>query len=309
MAAFKDYYDVLGIGRDATEKDVRRAFRTGAAKHHPDRNPNDPGAEERFKEINEAYTVLADAEKRAVYDRYGADGPSAGARAAGGPGGFPGGFASRGTVYSNVSPEEAAGFSDFFRSLFGGGAGPEAGFGDPFGDPYATSRRTVTQGRPRTVEATLAVDLEHAYAGGPVTVSIDDRALEVTIPPGLRDGGKLRLRGQAPGGGNLVLVVRHQPHPRWRLEGDTLTGRVDVPDHVAVLGGHVRVPALDGDVDMRVPAGTSAGRKLRLRGRGWPKPGGGRGDAVAEVRLVVPSQPTDEQRALYEGLRDAADGA
>ncbi len=139
-----------------------------------------------------------------------------------------------------------------------------------------------------------------------MTVSIDGRSLEVTLPKGVRDGAKLRLRGQAPGGDDLVLIVRHGPHGRWRLEGDTLYGRADVPDHVAVLGGTVRVPTLDGDVDVTVPPATNAGRRLRLRGRGWPKTDGERGDAVAEVRLVVPEHPTDAQRDLYERLRDLA---
>jgi curved DNA-binding protein len=305
VAAFKDYYQVLGIDKGASEKDVRRAFRAMAAKHHPDRNRDDPGAEERFKEINEAYTVLADPEKRAVYDRYGAEGP----RAAGVPGGgFPGG----GRVYTNVRPEDAAGFSDFFRSLFGGAMG-EGAFGAPRGGDFAGSPFGDAFGGaaaprpPRTVEATLGVALERAFRGGPVSVRVDGRALEVTLPEGVRDGAKLRLRGQAPGGGDLVLVVRHEPHAHWRLKGDTLVGSVDVLDHVAVLGGTVRVPTLDGDVQLSVPAGTTAGRKLRLRGRGWPTGAGVHGDAVAEVRVIVPPAVSEDQRAAYARLRELAD--
>ncbi len=310
MAAFKDYYNVLGVDRDATEKDVRRAYRKLAAKHHPDRNLGDPGAEERFKEVNEAYTVLSDSEKRAVYDRYGADGPPPAGAYGAGPGGFPGGFASGGRVYTNVGPEDAEGFSDFFRSLFGGsgmrGSSFGTSYGDPYGDTFATAGRPATAQRPRVVEATLTVDLAKAFHGGPVTVSVDGRSLEVTLPKGVRDGAKLRLRGQAPGGDDLVMIIRHASDPRWRLDGDVLYGRVDVPDHVAVLGGTVRVPTLDGDVDVTVPAATNAGRRLRLRGRGWPKGGAERGDAVAEVRLVVPATPTEAQRELYERLRDLA---
>lgn len=297
MAKFKDYYQVLGIAKDASEQDVRRAFRKLAAQHHPDRNPDDPGAEERFKELNEAYTVLADPEKRAVYDRYGAEGP----RAAGVPGG---GFGGGTRYYTNVRPEDAAGFSDFFRSLFGGGFGaPDASFeGAPFGGaPFGRSAAA-----PRPVEASLGVALERAYRGGPVSVRVDGRALEVTLPEGVRDGAKLRLRGQGPGGADLVLVVRHEPHPRWKLHGDQLVGSVDVPDHVAVLGGHVRVATLDGDVEVTVPPHTAAGRRLRLRGRGWPVAAGGRGDALAEVRIVVPDAVSDVQRQAYERLRDLA---
>jgi len=326
MAAYRDYYQVLGIARDASEKDVRRAFRSLAAKHHPDRNRDDPGAEERFKEINEAYTVLSDPEKRQVYDRYGSAGPGAGGFAGGfPPGGFAPGGTTRGgtTFYGNVRPEDAAGFSDFFRSLFGGGPGGSH-FGD---DPFAGASHTPA--RPRAMEAALQVELERAFHGGPMSVRIDGRALEVTIPAGVRDGAKLRLRGQAPGGGDLLLVVRHAPHPRWRLDGSTLHLVAEVPDHVAVLGGQVRVPTLDGDVDLSVPAGTAGGRKLRLRGRGWPlgeaaaargdaassrgeaassrgEAASSRGDAVAEVRIVVPPSPTEAQRAAYERLRDVA---
>ena len=328
MAAFKDYYQVLGIARDATEKDVRRAFRSLAAKHHPDRNRDDPGAEERFKEVNEAYTVLSDPEKRKVYDAYGAGGPPSGGFAGGGfaGGGFPGGGFSHGgtTFYGNVRSEDAAGFSDFFRSLFGGGVGGSpfatGGYGD---DPFGGTVRQAP--RPRTVEASLSVELERAFHGGPMSVRVDGKALEVAIPAGVRDGTKLRLRGQAPGGGDLLLVVRHAPHPRWRLEGSTLHVVADVPDHAAVLGGTVRVSTLDGDVDLTVPPGTAGGRKLRLRGRGWPLAPAGRpdaaasprdadasrGDAVAEIRVVVPGAPSEAQREAYQRLRelDAADGA
>ncbi len=308
MAAFKDYYQVLGIDKSASEKDVRRAFRALAAKHHPDRNRDDPGAEERFKEINEAYTVLSDAEKRAVYDRYGSEGPPP--PGAGPGGGFPGGgFPGGGRVYTSVRPEDAAGFSDFFRSLFGGSMGDD-GFGSARGGEYVGSPfggASVSR-PPRTVEASLGVALERAFHGGPVSVRVDGRALEVTLPEGVRDGAKLRLRGQAPGGGDLVLVVRHEPHVRWRLKGDTLVGSVDVLDHVAVLGGTVRVATLDGDVQLSVPAGTVAGRKLRLRGRGWPTAPKVHGDAIAEVRVVVPAKVSDAQRAAYEQLRQAADG-
>ncbi len=321
MAAYKDYYQVLGIARDASEKDVRRAFRSLAAKHHPDRNRDDPGAEERFKEINEAYTVLSDPEKRKVYDRFGSGGPPTGGFAGGGHpgGGFPGGTYQQGgtTFYGNVGPEDAAGFSDFFRSLFGGGVGGSpygGGFGD---DPFVGPSRAAT--RPRAVTANLTVELERAFHGGPMSVRVDGKSLEVGIPAGVRDGAKLRLRGQAPGGGDLVLVVRHAPHPHWRLDGSTLHVVADVPDHVAVLGGSVRVRTLDGDVDLTVPPGTASGRKLRLRGRGWPLKTGARvegdaeptrGDAVAEVRVVVPRAPSEAQREAYQRLRelDAADG-
>jgi curved DNA-binding protein len=307
MAAFKDYYDILGIARDADDKAIRSAFRRLAAKHHPDRNPDDPSAEERFKEVNEAYTVLSDAEKRRFYDQYGRTGTPP-----------PPGAGAGGTVFTTV--EGAEDFSDFFRSLFGGGFTSAGGFGGAAGfgggDPFAgtTTRRVIRGGRhvaprPAGAEATLEVGLEEAYRGGVQTIRIGQTGLDVTLPTGVRDGARLRLRGQAPDGGDLILTIRHAPHDRYRLEGDTVHVAADVPDHVAVLGGTVRVPTLDGDVEMGIPAGSRAGRRLRLRGRGWPKPDGSRGDAVAEARIVVPERATEEQRALYERLRELSSGS
>jgi curved DNA-binding protein len=328
MATYKDYYQILDVPRDADDKQIRSAFRRLAAKHHPDRNPGDPQAEERFKEVNEAYTVLADPEKRSVYDQFGTSG--------GPPPYAPGGSGGR-TVFTTVEGADAEGFSDFFRSLFGGfteggfsrgGFSRGGGFFDPeevahagggstratfrvggsqFGDAGTATRvreRRATAG----AEATLEVDLEEAFRGGSKTIRVGAKSLDVTIPAAVRDGARLRLRGQAPDGGDLILKIAHRRHPRFRLEGDTVHVRIDVPDHVAVLGGTVLVPTLEGDVEMRLPPRTRAGRRLRLRGRGWPTADGGRGDVQAEVRVTVPERPSDEQEALYRRLRDLAGG-
>ncbi|MFO7546660.1 MAG: DnaJ C-terminal domain-containing protein [Trueperaceae bacterium] len=303
MAAFKDYYQTLGVDKSSTKEDIRRAFRKLAAKHHPDRNPGDASAEERFKEINEAYTVLSDDEKRKLYDQYGSTGAV--------PPFAQGGGGTR--VYSNVSPEEFAGFSDFFQSLFGGFQ-TRGGYGSTFGDevdrgttdPFVEYRSAP---RPRAVEARLDVGLLDAYRGGPTTIRVDGKGLEVTLPKGVRDGAKLRLRGQAPGGGDLILQVRHLPHPTFRLDGDRVRVSVKVPDHVAALGGQVKVPTLDGDVETTLPEGSSSGRVLRLRGKGWPTKSGGRGDELVEVRVTVPETPSEEQRKLYERLAALERGA
>lgn len=288
MATFKDYYQVLGVPRTATQKEIRSAFRKLAAKHHPDRNKDDPHAEERFKEVNEAYTVLSDEEKRRFYDQYGTqDGRPP--------------FEPGRATYTNVSPEEFAGFSDFFQSLFGGGG--FSGFRVSGQEPFGTyGQRPVV----RPVEAELDIDLLTAYRGGTSTISFDGKALDVTIPAGARPGTRLRLRGQAAGGADLILRLRFRPHPLFRLDGDDVRVRVDVPDYRAVLGGKVRVPTLDGDVEMTVPAGTRSGRVLRLRGKGWPKSGGGRGDELAEVRIKIPEAPTEEQLERYRELERLA---
>lgn len=315
MAAFKDYYEMLGVGRDASQDDIKRAYRKLAAKHHPDRNPGDEAAEDRFKEINEAYTVLADPEKRKVYDQYGTTGqvPPQGAW-----GGAPGG----GRVH--VDADSVGDFSEFFQSLFGGGFGGFGGArgggfttrtvgGDPFrgdpmgGDPFGAGR-VRHEPRPRTVEANLEIELERAYRGGDVPISVDGTRVTVTVPPGARDGAKLRLRGQAPGGGDLILIVRHRPHPEFTVRGDTVRTELHIPDHLAALGGKARAPTLDGPVDVTVPAGSSTGRTLRLRGQGWPKRGGGRGDQLVELQVTVPEHPTEEQKRAYRKLQAIAEG-
>ena len=287
MAAYKDYYELLGVPKTASQKEIKSAFRKLAAKYHPDRNPDDPSAEDTFKEINEAYTVLSDEEKRKFYDQYGTtDGRPPFAPGTGGG-------------FGNINPEDVAGFSDFFQTLFGGGGFTTSGGGfrgrtaDPFGD---------YQMPPRRVEASLELDLMQAYHGGSTTITIDGRRIDVTLPKGARDGQKLRLRGQAPGGGDLYLILKLRPHPRFRLDGSNIRVVVDVPDYKAVLGGTVRVPTLDGDVDMTLPKGTRSGRTLRLRGQGWFKRDGSRGDELAEVRVVVPEAPSQEQLEVYEQL-------
>lgn len=293
MAAYKDYYEILGVPKSASKDEIRRAFRQLAAKHHPDRNPDDPGAEERFKEINEAYTVLSDPEKRRVYDQYGTTGnvPP---------------FAPGGATFRTVSSEEFADFSDFFQTLFGGFGGARGGFASDFGgagpDPFGGRFQTAT--RPATAEARLDVGLLDAFRGATTSIRVGDKSLDVTLPKGVRDGAKLRLRGQAPGGGDLILQVRHLPHPTFRLDGDDVRVVVRVPAHLGALGGTVRVPTLEGDVETTLPPGTSSGRVLRLRGQGWPKEKGGRGDQLAEVHLTVPEEPTEEQAALYRQLAE-----
>ena len=300
MAEYKDYYDILGVPRTATQKEIRSAFRKLAAANHPDRNPDDPSAEERFKEINEAYTVLNDEEKRRFYDQFGSEGgrvPFTGA--AGQQAGFQG-----------MNPEDLHGFSDFFQSLFGGafgGGGTSFSFQTGTGDQFFRGRQR--QPVARTVEAELELDLLQAFNGGETTVQLDGKRITVTIPKGSRSGNRLRLRGQAPGGGDLILRLKLSPHPRFRLDGDDVRVKVEVPDYLAVLGGNVTVPTLSGDVIMSLPPGTRSGRSLRLRGQGWPRKDGSRGDAYAEISVTVPAQPSEEQLEAYRTLQELADRA
>ena len=288
MASYKDYYSLLGVSKSASSDEIRKAFRKLAAKYHPDKNPNDPAAEERFKEINEAYTVLSDEEKRKFYDTYGT--------AEGKPP-----FSGRATV--NVDPSQFGGFSDFFQSLFGdafsSGGFSSHGSSNPFRDFQGYSAA-----QPQSTEASIRVPLEKAYHGGNTTISVNGRHIEVTIPKGTHKGAKLRLRGQAPNGGDLYLVVKLEPHPVFKLDGHDIRIKATVLDYMAVLGGAIRVPTLDGDVEINLPPQTQSGRTLRLKGQGWLKRDGTRGDAYAEITLAIPSEISETQKELYKKLRE-----
>ena len=304
MAAYKDYYATLGVSRSASNKEIRSAYRKLAAKHHPDRNPNDASAEEKFKEIGEAYAVLNDDEKRKIYDQYGAEAARSNfSPGAAGAGGFTGGFTG--------ANAQGADFSDFFQTLFGGFGSTDSfrgasGFGTQFQTSTGSPRSSFGfQARP--LEAELQVDLLDAYRGATKTISLEGHRLEVTLPAGSRDGSRLRLRGQAEGGADVILTLRLAPDKRFTLEGDDVRVTIDVPDYVAVLGGSVRVPTLSGDVEMTLPKNTRAGRSFRLKGQGWPRKGaagkaGGKGDQFAVVQIVTPAEPDERQLELYRQL-------
>jgi curved DNA-binding protein len=308
MASYKDYYKTLGVDKAASQKEIKSAFRKLAAKHHPDKNPENKKAEEKFKEINEAYIVLSDNEKRKFYDQYGtSDG-----QPPFGPGGFQGGgFQGQGTGFQGQgNPEDFAGFSDFFQGLFGGGGfSGSSTFGGRTttrlgSDPFAGYQQQGYQQLNRDVEATLEIDLLQAFQGATTTVSISGRRVDVTLPKGAKDGTKLRLRGQGSNGGDLYLILKLRQHSTFKLEQDDIRVIVNVPDYTAVLGGNMRVPTLDGDVEMTLPKGTQSGRTLRLRGKGWIKRDGSRGDELAEIRVVISTSPSKEMLELYEKLQE-----
>jgi curved DNA-binding protein len=303
--AYKDYYATLGVPRDAGQKQVKSAFRKLARKHHPDVNPNDPSATERFREINEAYEVLSDPEKRRRYDE-------AGSRPSGGNGPFGGG--------GGPQVEYRTGTAEDFEDLFGG-ADP---FSDFFHDMFGRSARgsrTAPARRGEDVEGEVEISLDEAYTGTARTVELSTpsgvRRLEVRIPPGIGDGARVRAAGQGGEGrggadrGDLYVRVHVRPHPVFRREGDTLYVRVPVPVDVAILGGEVSVPTLRGTrASLRIPPGTQNGARLRLRGLGMPRHRGeGHGDLIAEVELRIPEVITPEVRATAEALRRSREGA
>jgi curved DNA-binding protein len=303
----RDFYEALGVPRGASDEEVRRAYRRLARQYHPDVN-KEPGAEERFKEISEAYEVLRDPEKREQYDRFGANWRAAqeAARQGRGPGPAGGGFEGSGGRggFEDVRVEFGeGGIDDLFEGLFGrGGRGGRAGGFDGF------AMRGVDQ------EAELELTLEEAARGGPRRISLaDGRTLEVNIPRGVRDGQRIRLAGEgepgAGGGptGDLFLRVRIRPHPRFRLEGRDLYVDLPVTPWEAALGASLAVPTLDGTARLKVPPGSSSGRRLRLRGQGFPTGAGdAAGDLYAVVKIMVPKKLTKKERELFEQLAEAS---
>jgi curved DNA-binding protein len=288
---YKDYYKTLGVPKSASEDEVKSAYRKLAKQYHPDKNSGNLSAEAKFKEINEAYEVLGDTEKRKIYDTYGADAANGRMPGAGG-----GGY----TYQGNMGD-----FSDFFQTLFGGGFGGNrgGGFGSFGGNPQDIFGQGGFQRQAPDVEGTLPISLAEAYRGTTRTVSVGDKSLEVSIPKGARDGQKMRLRGQAPGGANVLLTIKLEKDPIFKLENDDLRVILDVPAPIAVLGGTVQAMTLEGRGEVAVPPRSQAGRVLRLRGQGWYKKDGSRGDALLEIRVVVPQNPSEAELELWEQLR------
>lgn len=295
---YQDYYERLGVDRKATQKQIKQAYRKLARQYHPDVNPNDASAQDKFKQINEAYEVLSDPEKRKKYDLLGADFKRY--QQGGQGGGFDWGRYTRGTGTAGGAGGTGD-FSDFFESIFGGLG--QAGRG----------RTTQPARRGQDIESPLDVTLREAYEGTRRIVTVDGERLEVSIPAGVRDGSKIRMKGKggrgAGGGtrGNLYLITRVLEDPMFERSGDDLIVDVAVDLYTAVLGGEVAVPTLDGKrLIVTVPAGTSSGRKIRLRGRGMPHlKGEGRGDLLARIQIEVPERLSDAQRAQFEQMRDS----
>ncbi len=305
---YKDYYKILGVDRNASKEDIKKAYRKLALKTHPDRNPGDKKAEEKFKEINEAYQVLSDPEKRARYDQLGASynqWQQGGAPA--------GGF--NWEEWFNTSPsgnvrvgglEDILGddFSEFFQRIFGG----MSGMGD------ASTRRGGSQ-RSRRVAAPsyqqdVTISLTEAYKGATRRLDIDGRHLEVKIPAGAKTGTKVRVANSIPtaqGGqkGDLYLVINVAEDPRFEVKGSDLHANVTIDLYTAVLGGEVTVQTLSGNVVLSIPAGIQPGQSIRLAGRGLPilNNAGKYGDLYAHIKVKIPSNLTPKQKELFQELK------
>ncbi|HXG88195.1 MAG TPA: J domain-containing protein [Vicinamibacterales bacterium] len=325
---FKDYYSTLGIGKSATDKEIKQAFRKLARKFHPDVNPGDKAAEARFKEINEANEVLSDPAKRKKYDELGANwrmyeqarqqGRPGPGHPFGGAWGAPGGAGG----FQGMSEEDVAQmfggddgpFSDFFRTFFGG-----AGEGASAGGERRTRSRAPRSAKGRDVEHELELDLEDALQGTVQRLAIrhggEARTVEVRIPAGVTDGSRVRVSGEGERGGgsgasgDLYLRVRLRAHGTFERKGRDLYVKVRVPITTAVLGGEVDVPTLPGrSLRLKVPQTTQNGQLFRLRGHGLPKAGAAAGedtgDLYATVDIGVPQTLSDEQKKHYEALAE-----
>jgi DnaJ-class molecular chaperone len=291
----RDYYDILGLKKSASEEEIKKAYRKLAREFHPDRNPGDKKAEAKFKEVQEAYDILSDSTKRSQYDRFGRVGPDGGGGGPGGPGfhwqwGGPEGA-------QQVDPAAAA---DILNQIFGRGGGANP-FGD-LGDLEEVMGRRPRGGRGRRaspapeVESEVTIPFITAALGGTVNLNVNGRELSVKIPTGVNEGQAIRLQGQGPGGGNLKLILHIQEHPYFRREGSNIILPVPISLSEAVLGAKVDVPTLDGTkLTVKVPPGTSSGARLRLRGKGISG-----GDQFIEMKIVVPSSMDDRGRKLIE---------
>ena len=290
---YKDYYKILGVARGASEDEIKKAYRKLARKYHPDVS-KEANAKERFQEVSEAYETLRDKEKRAAYDSLGSFRPGQDFRPP--PDWFDRFGAGRQEDLRDVD------LSDLFESMgiFGRAAGRRGGFGRNIpipGEDY---------------ETTVRIGLEEAFRGTERAFQLDGHELRARIPRGATDGQRLRLRGKggpgANGGpaGDLYLQIALDPHPLYRVSGHDLEIEMPVAPWEAALGAQVEVPTLEGRVAVRVPAGSKGGQKLRLAGKGLPKPGGGAGDLYATLNIVVPGTLTEREKKLYEDLREAS---
>jgi curved DNA-binding protein len=312
---FKDYYAILGVNKNATGDEIKKTFRKLAVKYHPDRNPGDKKAEERFKEISEAYEVLSDPEKRQKYDQFGQYWQHAG-EAGWSPSGT-------GVDFGGFDFSQYGNFDEFINELLGrfsspGAAGAktyryrtttggQAGYGDVggFGDFGGFGTQAPSADR----QATLRLSFSEAFRGVQKRLSVGNETITVRIPPGTKGGSRVRVRGKGSVSpytqqrGDLYLNIDLEAHPFFQFEGDNLVCEVPITPDEAVLGDLIEVPTPEGSVTVKVPPGIRSGQSLRLKGKGWPTPSQGRGDLLVKVAIETPKTLSTTEREYYEKIR------
>jgi curved DNA-binding protein len=327
MQDIRNYYELLGVKRDASADEIKQSFRRLARKYHPDLNPGDKAAEDKFKDISEAYEILSDRSKRSQYDKFAGFWRKNRTKAPANPprervddddfsddfNTFIDRLLGRKKESSNSSSTDRSSRADAqtvrnFRTNDARGESPrERRNSRVASEPERNSfAEAPPQPRPKNLEAELTLPLDKAYLGGRerITIQEDGRSLEVEMPPGMISGQKIRLRGQGIAGGDLYLKINVSPHQFFRLEGVNVYCQLPVTPAEAVLGGFVEVPTLDGLVKISLPQSITSGQKLRLAGKGFPSENGRRGDQLLEIQIVVPKNPLPAERELYEKLRE-----
>lgn len=313
---FRDYYEILGVSKDASSEEIKKVYRRLARQYHPDLNPGNKEAEEKFKTIGEAYEILSDSSRRSQYDQFsrywqqnGFTGNKQTPRSKG--------WNNRTNDRSSqdVDPSQFSDFESFVNQVIGvsnrkepKSSAENTTTSDPFRSPRTKVAYTVNtppRANRRDIEARLTLPLEKAYQGGNERIRLEDgRSLEVTMPPAMVTGQTIRLRNQGINGGDLYLKITVDPHPLFKLEGANIFCQVPVTPSEATLGGQVEAPTLDGPVKMTIPPGVRSGQRFRLGNKGYPVENGQRGDQLVEIQIVTPKNISPQERELYEKLRE-----
>jgi curved DNA-binding protein len=296
---YKDYYKVLGVDKKASQAEIKKSFRKLAIKYHPDKNPDDKAAENKFKEINEAYEVLGNEENRKKYDELGSNWKHYDQYKNAQQG------AGRSYQYSGEFEDffgGGRGFSDFFNSFFGGGGGFAS---NPF-ENRQFSRSSRREARPTTAQGELNLTFDEAFHGVSKTIQLNGQKVKLNIQPGAKSGQKLKLKGKGQQGGDLLISLKVGNSNLYELVDSNLHGKVDIDYYTAVLGGKATVHTPHGSYSLTIPSGTPSGKKFRLKNKGWPAYGkkGLFGDFIAETRILVPSAVNEKERELLQELRE-----
>jgi curved DNA-binding protein len=313
---FRDYYEILGVPKDASSEEIKKVYRRLARQYHPDLNPGNKEAEEKFKTIGEAYEILSDSSRRSQYDqfsRYWQQNGFAGNKQTPKSKGWNNRTSDRSG--QDVDPSQFNDFESFVNQVIGvsnrkepKSSSENTTTSDPFRSPRTKVAYTVNtppRANRRDIEARLTLPLEKAYQGGNERIRLEDgRSLEVTMPPAMVTGQTIRLRNQGISGGDLYLKITVDPHPLFKLEGANIFCQVPVTPSEATLGGQVEAPTLDGPVKMTIPPGVRSGQRFRLGNKGYPVENGQRGDQLVEIQIVTPKNISPQERELYEKLRE-----
>ncbi|MBD2443810.1 J domain-containing protein [Dolichospermum sp. FACHB-1091] len=313
---FRDYYEILGVPKDASSEEIKKVYRRLARQYHPDLNPGNKEAEEKFKTIGEAYEILSDSSRRSQYDqfsRYWQQNGFAGNKQTPKSKGWNNRTNDRSS--QDVDPSQFSDFESFVNQVIGvsnrkepKSSSENTTTSDPFRSPRTKVAYTVNtppRANRRDIEARLTLPLEKAYQGGNERIRLEDgRSLEVTMPPAMVTGQTIRLRNQGINGGDLYLKITVDPHPLFKLEGANIFCQVPVTPSEATLGGQVEAPTLDGPVKMTIPPGVRSGQRFRLGNKGYPVENGQRGDQLVEIQILTPKNISPQERELYEKLRE-----